>query len=537
VEEGLKAGDVVAGKLEVIRKIAGGGMGAVYEVEHKLTKHRRALKVLHKSQAMNRRYVERLLREASVAGRLDTPYVVETLDAGMLEDGAPYLLMELLRGVPLLDLIEREAPMDASRTVRIISQVCEGMAAAHAAGIVHRDLKPENILVHSTADGDEQVKIIDFGISHFREIEGDGPVSRLTTEGTIIGTPYYMSPEQASGKDVDQRADVYALGVILYEALTGRLPFIAETTGALFIKIGTGEYLPLKHRRRDIDAELADAVEKAFHKDIEERFESARELAEALAPYATSGGKKKPQRATADYESDPPRARTRPGVAPEAALYAETMDVETAVPRQKKRKDGEVPAPVVPESAAAEPLHSRDAPTEELEAAAKELDAPEPAMVVPPTAETEAKPLRAVEVASEPPRDSIDELPDSDPPSARSLPSWLGTTSLAALIAAVVAVTIVGIVGLGEGDDEEGQLPPVVQDPPEVTPTTDIVEVVDPIAVEEPGEDPESEEELTMASPEEEPDPSRPSMMRRGTMTGMQTAAEAAGLETDPYGP
>jgi len=161
---------------------------------------------------------------------------------------------------------------------------------------------------------------------------------------------------------------------------------------------------------------------------------------------------------------------------------------------------------------------------------------------VPPTAETEAKNVRPVEVVSEPPRDSIDELPDSDPPAERSLPSWLGTTSLAALVAAVVAVTIVGIVGLGEGDEGEAPaLPPVVQDPiPGVTPTTELVEVVDPTELEEPAEpleDPESEEEPTMAGPEVHSDPLRPSMMRRGMMTGMQTAAEAAGLETDPYGP
>jgi tRNA A-37 threonylcarbamoyl transferase component Bud32 len=525
VEDGLQPGDVVAGKLEVIRKIGGGGMGAVYEVEHKLTKHRRALKVLHKSQALNRRYVERLLREASVAGRLDTPHVVETLDAGMLEDGAPYVLMELLRGRALLELIEREAPLDAVRMVRIIRQICDGMQKAHDAGIIHRDLKPENILVEEGADGQEQVKIIDFGISHFRETETGGPVSRLTTEGTIIGTPYYMSPEQASGKDVDHRTDIYALGVILYEALTGRLPFIAETTGALFIKIGTGEYLPLRHRRRDIDAGLADAVERAFHKDPAERYATARELSEALAPYAVGPvALEKPRRATADYESDPPRAGTRPGVAPESV---ETMDVEVAMAaatRSKVAVIGGAPITSAPSPVRVAPPRDREAPTEELGGAPVSEAA---RGGIPDTRERQLRLARASGTAT---------AADSDPPAPRRIPQWVGTTSIAAIIAAVVAVTIVGISNLGASDPEEVTPPPVTERPDERPPSTDMIEVTDPVVTEttESGVPSEAASEAdTPVGDESE----RPSMMRTASMNGMQTPAEAAGLERDPYGP
>jgi serine/threonine protein kinase len=522
---------VVSGKLEVIRKIAGGGMGAVYEVEHKLTKHRRALKILHKSQALNRRHVERLLREASVAGRLDTPHVVETLDAGMLEDGTPYVLMELLEGRALLDLVETESPLDVTRTVRLIRQVCRGMAEAHDAGIIHRDLKPENIIIQEGPNGEELVKIIDFGISHFRSHEEDGPVTRLTTEGTIIGTPYYMSPEQASGRDVDERTDVYALGVILYEALTGKLPFIAETTGALFIKIGTGEYLPLRHRRRDIDAGLADVVERAFHREPGERFASARELSEALAPYADgSPGKQKVRRATADYESDPPRARTNPGVAPSSesleTIDAESMTAAASQPiavRGSSREDARTEALEKEEPKTASRPVSRDAPTEALETPASTS--------IPDTAETEPRQVPSV-------GEDDDLSASASPP--RRMPQWLGTTTVAAVIAAIVAITIVSVGGFGQEDDAETQ-PPVTSSEDEVTPTVDVVEVVDPTPAQETEvvATPEEEdlEPSTAMDREESEDPRRPTMMRGPRMGTMQTPAEAAGLETDPYGP
>jgi serine/threonine-protein kinase len=525
VADELQPGDVVSGKLEVIRKIAGGGMGAVYEVEHKLTRHRRALKILHKSQALNRRHVERLLREASVAGRLDTPHVVETLDAGMLEDGTPYVLMELLQGRALLDLVENESPLDVVRTVRIIRQVCRGMMKAHDAGIIHRDLKPENIIVQEGPDGEEHVKIIDFGISHFRSQGEDGPVTRLTTEGTIIGTPYYMSPEQASGRDVDERTDVYALGVILYEALTGKLPFIAETTGALFIKIGTGEYLPLRHRRRDIDAGLAEIVERAFHREPDARFATARELSEALAPYADrSPGKEKVRRATADYESDPPRARTNPGVAPSSdsleTIDAESLTAAKSQPiavRASSREDAQTEAIEKEEAKAGPRPVSRDAPTEALDAPASIPDAAE----------------------SEPPESDEDDALSASVPPAKRMPQWLGTTTVAAVIAAVVAITIVSVGGFGRGDDSER--PPVTSGQDELMPAVEVVEVVEPTPVEESEAESTPEEEepaavVTMEREESE-DRGRPTMMRGPQMGTMQSPAEAAGLETDPYGP
>ena len=215
-------GRVLLGKLEVVRRLGAGGMGAVYEVIHRLTHHHRALKVLHSELARDADVVARFLREASVAGTLQSPHVVETFDAGQLEDGSPYVLMELLEGSPLTDLIAGGAVTPA-RTVRIVLEACEGLQAAHTAGIVHRDIKPDNLFLTIGSGGAERIKLLDFGISKFaRPAEDD---VRLTQTGLVLGTPLYMSPEQASADaDLDERTDIYSLGVILYELLSGGRP-------------------------------------------------------------------------------------------------------------------------------------------------------------------------------------------------------------------------------------------------------------------------------------------------------------------------
>ncbi len=285
VESDDRIGRVLLEKLEVIRRIGGGGMGAVYEVKHLLTGHRRALKVVRREFADKPRFMARLLREAAVAGTLQTPYVVETLDAGRLDDGAAYVLMELLEGQSLLDLIRKTGHLDSRMVAWIVVQVCEGLSVAHRAGIIHRDMKPENVFLSRAPGGAEQVKILDFGISRFPESAETVP-TRLTAEGSILGTPFYMSPEQAAGRQLDERSDIYSLGVMMYEALTGRLPFEATQMGELFLKIGAGECAPVSHYRPDLDKRLVTVVHKAFHRDIGRRHPSADELREALLPFA-----------------------------------------------------------------------------------------------------------------------------------------------------------------------------------------------------------------------------------------------------------
>jgi eukaryotic-like serine/threonine-protein kinase len=275
----FSSGAIVAGKLRVIRLIGEGGMGAVYEVEHTFTKHRRALKMLHGQMARSPELVARFLREASAAGRIGNPHIVETFDAGRLDAGEPYLVMELLSGRSLSSVIEEYGRLELGEAIEVIAQACEGIQAAHEAGIVHRDLKPENLFVEQR-DG-SFVKILDFGISKFAS---EHTLSdSLTVQGSLLGTPFYMPPEQVRGdKDVDHLADVYALGVVLYECIAGKKPFMANTLPHLSLLIHEGKYDPLRASRPEVSEELERVVGRAMAKDKSDRFASARELGDAL---------------------------------------------------------------------------------------------------------------------------------------------------------------------------------------------------------------------------------------------------------------
>jgi serine/threonine protein kinase len=275
----LEPGTVLAGKFRVVRCLGSGGMGAVYEIEHELTKHRRALKMLHAAMAAVPGVKERFLREASAAGRVGNPHIAETFDAGSLETGEPYLVMEILRGETLTDRISR-GKLPLEELVDIIGQACEGVHAAHEAGIVHRDLKPDNLFIIDV-DGRPFVKILDFGISKFDPGKTDG--MNLTQEGAALGTPYYMSPEQIRGQsNLDARADVYALGVILYECAAGQRPFEADVLTQLAVLIHTGAPTPLQQLRPELPVAFTELVRRAMATDREQRVGSAGELRQEL---------------------------------------------------------------------------------------------------------------------------------------------------------------------------------------------------------------------------------------------------------------
>src|SRR5262245_40888968 len=266
------------GKKFLVRRVIGtGGMGVVYEAEHLVTKKIGALKLLHRSFTSQPRVVERFLREASAAGRIGNAHIVETLDAGELPTGEPYMFMELLTGNPVRDLIEMRGRLSFSEARELVLQAAEGLAAAHAAGIVHRDIKPENLFL---CKGERSyVKLIDFGISKF-ELSAD---HRLTAEGAPMGTPYYMSPEQVAGKsDVDVRSDVYSLAVVLYECVTGTVPFDAASLPALSIKIFEGHYTPPSGVLGGAPAGLDELIARAMAVEPSQRYQSMREFHDAL---------------------------------------------------------------------------------------------------------------------------------------------------------------------------------------------------------------------------------------------------------------
>ncbi len=210
----------------MVRLLGSGGMGEVYEAQHSSIGRRFAIKFLHPLLAGNSEVVARFQREAQAAGGLENENIAAVVDIGTADDGAPYLVMEYLEGEDLAHLLVRGGPLPVPRAAYIIIQACRGLAAAHSRGIVHRDLKPENLFICKRNDGSDLVKVLDFGIA---KLHTGRPGTGLTQTGTTMGTPFYMSLEQARGaKEVDHRTDIYALGVILYEILSGTKPHPGE---------------------------------------------------------------------------------------------------------------------------------------------------------------------------------------------------------------------------------------------------------------------------------------------------------------------
>jgi eukaryotic-like serine/threonine-protein kinase len=286
----LTPGDVVDGKYQIVRLLGEGGMGAVYEGLNVRIHRRVAIKVLHGTVAHNAEAVERFEREAQAAGRIGSSHIVEVLDLGDLPGGDRYMVMEFLDGQSLADRVKAQGKLSAAEIYPIAVQLLEGLAAAHAAGIVHRDLKPDNVyLINSKRDGQRDfVKILDFGISKFNALGGEFSMTRT---GAVMGTPYYMSPEQAKGaRELDQRTDLYAVGVILYECSSGRVPFQAHTFNELLFKIVLEEPPPLQELQTNLDDGFIALVSKAMARDVSQRYQTASEFQQALHNWAQGAG-------------------------------------------------------------------------------------------------------------------------------------------------------------------------------------------------------------------------------------------------------
>ncbi len=241
--EADRIGQVIGGKYRVVRLLARGGMAVVYEAQHTLVHLRSAIKLLRRDLAERRDILARFEREAATAGALENENVAAAVDFGITEDGTPYIVMEFLAGESLGALLEREGRLPLRRAADLIAQACRGVGAAHAAGIVHRDLKPHNLFVCRREDGTDLVKVLDFGVAKLQAIDAE---SAATHTGTTLGTAAYMSPEQARGeRTIDARTDIYALGAILYELLSGRLPHPGDSHNAILHHISTQPGVPL----------------------------------------------------------------------------------------------------------------------------------------------------------------------------------------------------------------------------------------------------------------------------------------------------
>lgn len=286
----LTTGDIIDEKYRIVRLIGEGGMGAVYEGENLRIHRRVAIKVLHAGVAENADAVQRFEREAQAAGRIGSEHIVEVLDLGNLANGDRYMVMEYMDGESLSDRIQSLGRLSPAQLYPIARQMLEGLAAAHGAGIIHRDLKPDNVYLLKGRRGQADfAKLLDFGISKFSQLSGESGFS-MTRTGAVMGTPYYMSPEQAKGaKGMDHRADLYAVGVILFEAVTGQVPFNADTFNELLFKIVLEQPPPVEQLVPDIDPAFAAIIAKGMAREAAHRYQSAEEFMQALDAWAQTG--------------------------------------------------------------------------------------------------------------------------------------------------------------------------------------------------------------------------------------------------------
>jgi serine/threonine-protein kinase len=284
--------DLLGGQFQILQKIGSGGMGAVYKAAQPAMNRMVAVKILHPKLANRKDLVSRFRREARAMSHLSHPNTARVLLYGELDDGALYIVMEYLEGRNLNQVVRKEGPLPVERAIPVLIQVCGALQEAHLQGIVHRDLKPENIFLSTNGGLRDYPKVLDFGLAKVTERELRPGSIMLTQEGMVFGTPEFMSPEQAQGKVLDARSDIYSLAVILYEVLTGKLPFEAKTPMEYIQLHVTRAPTPLDQRipGKTFPPGLGDVIAKALEKRPEDRYASAADFAEALKPYA-SGGK------------------------------------------------------------------------------------------------------------------------------------------------------------------------------------------------------------------------------------------------------
>lgn len=337
--ESLDIGDTIAGKYRLEREVGRGGMGVVYEALDTDLERRVAIKFLLEEHTEDQAAVVRFLREAKASVKIRSEHVVQVYDTGRLPNGVPYIVMEYLLGDDLAQILEREGPLDPAEIANFALEACEALAQAHAAGIVHRDLKPANLFLSNRADGTHCIKILDFGISKITTS------SVLTRSQSLVGSPYYMSPEQLETPlDVDVRADIWALGVIMYELATNQRPFEGNTLPALCVSVLHATPVPLENVKQGLPLEFINAVSRCLTKDRKDRFQTVAELASALAPLVPKSGAASSKRihrflqnaTTVPERSQPELAAGSERAGP--ATWAQTNKEATLRPRSSQHK-------------------------------------------------------------------------------------------------------------------------------------------------------------------------------------------------------
>jgi serine/threonine-protein kinase len=453
-------GTVLAERYRIERKLGEGGMGAVYLARHVILEKIVALKILHDEFARRRELVERFLHEAKAASRIRHEHVIDITDFGETATKNVFFAMEFLDGHDLASELDRNRELPWPRIKSITLQICAALQAAHEAGIIHRDLKPENIYLIERLGNPDYVKVLDFGVAKLTEMEHTHE-RRLTRTGMVFGTPEYMSPEQARGEKPDARVDVYALGCILYEMLTGDVPFRADNFMGVLTK-HLFDPMPLlgeRSARTDVPAGLQDVVSQALAKDKNGRFASMNELAVAIDTLDQTDGvvqaavsaAREPTRKVAGIERERSAAARAPGVDVAAHRPVEDDD-ELTIPRaaapttlvpdydERPARNGrawlvvallilvlgvggvvawQVTQPGAPEPAVAAPEPIPTLPSTPTPAGTPPTPTPEPAAVAPPVPE----PAAVAPAPAAAPAPTVPEPPPAPAPTAAPTPA------------------------------------------------------------------------------------------------------------------